>query len=119
MIQKEFWGLLFLGFVFWVFVAGGGNTRIERGCRPIAWGGNVVVSLTALALPSQQSGVKSWVDKAEYGCRYTTWRLFYQDEYNKALEAQQQVLDAPVAEPATEKRPAPVIVPPPRKPTSD
>lgn len=90
MLHKEFWGLLFLAFVVWIFMAGDGSTRIARGCRPIAWGGNVVVSLTALALPNQQSGVKRWVDKVEYGCQYTAWRLFYQDDYNKALEAQER-----------------------------
>jgi len=89
MLHKEFWGLLFLGFVVWIFMAGDGSTRINRGCRPIAWGGNVVVSLTALALPSQQAGVKRWVDKVEYGCRYSAWRLFYQDDYNRVLEKQQ------------------------------
>jgi len=68
MLHKEFWGLLFLAFVVWIFVAGDGAARIERGCRPIQWAGNVMVSVTALAVPSQQAGVKRWVDKSEYAC---------------------------------------------------
>lgn len=100
MLHKEFWGLLFLGFVVWVFAASDGSSRINRGCRPIAWGGNVAVSLTALALPSQQAGVKKWVDKVEYGCRYAAWRLFYQDDYIRALEQHDEELSGnqPTAE---------------------
>lgn len=102
MIHKEFWGLIFLGFVAWVILASDPTARINRGCRPIHWGGNLVVSLTALALPSQQSGVKKWVDKVEYGCRYSAWRLFYEEDYKEALERQQQAsaaLNAPPAQP--------------------
>jgi len=97
MLHKEFWGLLFLAFVVWIFVAGDGAARIERGCRPIQWAGNVMVSVTALAVPSQQAGVKRWVDKSEYACRYTAWRLFYQDEYLRYLEqTHQQATGEPV-----------------------
>jgi hypothetical protein len=87
MLHKEFWGLVFLAFVVWIFLAVDGSARIERGCRPIAWGGNLAVSLTALVVPKQQEGVKRWMDKAEYSCRYATWRLFYQADYNRAVRA--------------------------------
>lgn len=83
MLHKEFFGLIFLGFVFWIIVATTPNQRIENACRPVGWTGNIVTSLSALALPSQQGSVQGWFDKAEYGCRYTTWRLFYQDAYNQ------------------------------------
>jgi hypothetical protein len=88
MIHKEFWGILFLIFVGWIFIPGHPTTRIEHACRPIGWGGNVVTSLTSLVLPAQQSTTQNWFDKFEYGCQYTVWRLIYQDEYNKHLAAQ-------------------------------
>lgn len=87
MIHKEFWGILFLIFVGWIFVPGHPTTRIEHACRPVGWGGNVVTSLTSLAVPSQQAVVQRWFDKFEYGCQYTTWRLIYQDEYNESVQA--------------------------------
>jgi hypothetical protein len=93
MIHKEFWGLLFLGFIAWVFISATPNDRIEKVCRPIGWGGNVVTSLAAMATPSTQTTVQKWFDRLEYGCRYTTWRLFYQSEFNKwkaGQEAQQR-----------------------------
>lgn len=86
MLHKEFWGLLFLGFVFWIVIATSPTNRIERVCTPIGWGGNVVTSLSALVLPKQQGTIQGWFDKLEYGCRYMTWRLFYQDDYNEWLK---------------------------------
>ena len=83
MLHKEFWGLLLLGVVFWVFIAATPSVRIENGCRPVAWTGNVITSMSAMVLPAQQQKVQGWFDKLEYGCRYTAWRLFYQDAYNQ------------------------------------
>jgi hypothetical protein len=89
MLHKEFWGMLFLGFIAWVFIAGTPSDRINHFCRPIVWTGNAVTSLSALAVPSQQENVKGWFTKFDYGCRYMTWRLFYQDDYNTYMKEQQ------------------------------
>jgi hypothetical protein len=88
MLHKEFWGLLFLGFVAWIFVTANPSERIERVCRPVGWAGNVVVSLSALAAPDEEKVVQGWFNKLEYGCRYMTWRLLYQTAYNQALASQ-------------------------------
>lgn len=90
MLHKEFWGLLFLAFVGWIFIVADPSERLVRVCRPIGWSGNVVVSVSALVVPDQQRTVQGWFDKLEYGCRYTTWRLLYQTEWNKAHPATQQ-----------------------------
>lgn len=88
MLHKEFWGLLFLAFVVWVFIASDGSERINRVCKPIGWSGNLVVSLASLAAPDHAPAGQKWFDKFEYGCRYMTWRVIYQDEYNKYIAAQ-------------------------------
>jgi hypothetical protein len=85
MLHKEFWGLLFLAFVGWIFISANPNQRIEHFCRPVGWVGNVSTSVTSLIVPSQQTNVQKWFDKFEYGCQYMTWRLIYQAEYNKAM----------------------------------
>jgi hypothetical protein len=90
MLHKEFWGLLFLGFVAWIFVTANPSERIERVCRPVGWGGNVVVSLSALAAPDEEKVVQGWFNKLEYGCRYMTWRLVYQTAWNQSVAAQKQ-----------------------------
>ncbi|MBC8737250.1 hypothetical protein F6X40_10565 [Paraburkholderia sp. UCT31] len=66
------------------------SERIDRVCRPIGWSGSVVVSLSALVLPENQKTVQGWFDKLEYGCRYTAWRLIYQNDYNHAVGQGQQ-----------------------------
>lgn len=99
MLHKEFWGLLFLVFVAWIFMAVNGSTRIERGCRPIGWAGNVTVSLTALVLPSEQTDVQRWMQKAEYSCQYAVWRLIYQADYNRAIAQQAIPSTLPPAQP--------------------
>jgi hypothetical protein len=110
MLHKEFWGLLFLGFVVWIFMAGDGQARIARTCRPLLWTGNVAVSLTAFATASGAESVQKWSNKLDYGCRYAAWRLIYQDDYNKYLQGEQ---NGAVAIPA----PAQTATPAPTAPT--
>lgn len=96
MLHKEFWGLIFLGFVAWIFFfTSNPSERIQRTCAPITWAGNVTVSLSALVVPSYQQGTQRWFDKFGYGCEYTIWRLFYQKQYNELL-----------AKPSPQPRPA-------------
>lgn len=90
MLHKEFWGLLFLAFVAWIILATTPTKRIEHACRPIHWVGNVITSGAALAVPTQQQTIQRWFDKLEYGCQYTTWRLFYQEEYNAWLASEEK-----------------------------
>lgn len=112
MLHKEFWGMLFLAFVAWVFIAGTPQDRINNFCRPVGWAGNAVVSLSALAVPTQQENVQGWFDKFEYGCRYMTWRLFYQADYNAYIKSQQEKGGAAApAAPASAPTPAPASEP--------
>lgn len=101
MLHKEFWGLLFLSFVVWILIATTPQDRMAHACRPIGWGGNVMTSLTALVMPSQQQNVQTWFNKFEYGCQYTVWRLFYQDEYNKYMSSQGTTPAQAVSAPAS------------------
>lgn len=87
MLHKEIWGLTILAFILWIFL-GAAPQRIERTCAPIGWMGNVTVSLAALVTPNYQKPVQKWFDKFTYGCQYTVWRLFYQDDYLKFVETQ-------------------------------
>lgn len=118
MLHKEFFGLIFLGFVFWIIAATTPTQRIENACRPIGWTGSVITSVSALVLPAHQGTVQNWFDTIEYGCRYTAWRLFYQDAYNqwKASVAAEEATPAARA-PAT-KEPAPVVAPAPPEPAA-
>lgn len=110
MLHKEFWGILFLGFVAWVFIASNPQERIANVCRPVGWTGNVVVSVSALVLPDQQVKVQGYFDRFEYGCKYLTWRLFYQEQYNawKASQAAAQAKETSATPAPTTPAAAPV-----------
>lgn len=72
-------------FIFWVFSAPLPQARIERVCEPIQWVGNLATSTTALSSERHTGTAMRWSDKLDYSCQYLIWRLFYQDDYNKAL----------------------------------
>lgn len=86
-MHKDIWGYALLAFIGWVIITANAMTRIERACAPVGWGANVLTSVTALALPSQQKPLQDLGDRLEYGCRFTIWRLLYQKEYNEYLAA--------------------------------
>lgn len=86
-IKEILIGIPVLCFVFWVFTAPIPSTRIERFCEPINWIGNVATSSTALAVEGHTATTVRWSDKLNYSCKYMVWRLFYQEAYNKAVDA--------------------------------
>jgi hypothetical protein len=97
MLHKEIWGLSLLFFILWVFFAGQPSDRIDRGCRPVAWSGNVVTSVAALTAPAYQQTTQRWFDGLTYSCQYTAWRLFYQADYTKWVASQQAAAQAQLA----------------------
>lgn len=86
-IKELLLGLPILFFVIWVFAASSPQGRISRGCEPINWVGNVATSTTALSAESHTATTARWSDKLNYSCQFMVWRLFYQEDYNKAVAA--------------------------------
>lgn len=84
-------GLLLGGYVIYVVLGSTPQARIERACEPIPWTENVSVSLMNLMnMQKAVPGTQKTFEKADYGCQYTTWRLFYQSAYLEQLKRQQQ-----------------------------
>lgn len=108
-IKEILLGIPILCFVFWVFTAPMPANRIERVCEPINWVGNVATSTTALTADSHTQTSVRWSDKMNYSCKYMVWRLFYQEAYNKAVNAgevkpaagTEQAKDAPTTDKTT------------------
>lgn len=98
-------GVPILFFVLWVFAAPVPQERISRVCEPIHWLGNVTTSATALATEQHTQTTVRWSDKLNYSCQYMVWRLFYQEDYNKAIAAglikPEQAASAPAAQAPT------------------
>src|SRR5579871_4512863 len=95
MLHKEIWGLTLLGFIVWAILTTDGSSRIHNACAPLGWLGNVGVSITALIASSQEEHVQHWVDRGQYSCEYTLWRLFYEKKYNNYMRQQIAAAQAP------------------------
>lgn len=76
-------GAAILIWMVWIFLATSQTHRIERICQPVLWTGNVFTSLVALTAPKYQDHIESGFASADYGCRYTVWRLLFEDKYIK------------------------------------
>lgn len=116
-IKELLIGLPILGFVIWVFMAPFPQDRIARSCQPIHWVGNVATSTTALSSADNTKNAARWSDKLNYSCQYMVWRLFYQDDYNKAvaqglIQPQQPMAPAPTPAKPTDDRLLPPNVAP-------
>lgn len=84
-------GVALLIWVAWIILATDHVARIERTCQPILWAGNAITSIIALTVPAYQDKVDASFARLDYGCRYTVWRLVYEQDYLKHLEAQEMV----------------------------
>lgn len=82
MLHKEIFGLTILGFLLWIVFSSDPSERITRTCKPVAWVGNAATSVAALTSPTYQRSVDGWFKGLDYGCRYSVWRMFYQEEYS-------------------------------------
>ncbi len=80
-------GVSILIFIGWVFLAGPPSERIDRGCRPIGWVGNIFTSVFAIGAPSFSEATHRVFKNTEYTCQYAIWRLIYEREW---IEHQQQ-----------------------------
>lgn len=74
-------GVALAALAVWVVMATNPAERIERSCQPVLWAGNVMTSLTALTVPQYQDHVDEGFQSADYACRYTVWRLFYEEAW--------------------------------------
>ena len=84
-MQHRPFSLLFALAVFawaiWIVLATDGNLRIARGCEPVNWTGNVVVTLASVMNPTWEAGTQHFFDRSDYVCRLTLWRLFYEKSW--------------------------------------
>lgn len=83
-ILSYLFGGAILIYIGWIVFAGSATQRIERGCQPVNWAGNIAVSLVAFVEPSWEAGTKHAFSRGNYVCRYTIWRLIYGDRWQKA-----------------------------------
>ena len=79
--------ILMIFFGFWIMMASDPYSRFERACAPVDWLGNVSTSFVALSFGDDGKGTADWFAKASYGCQWSIWRLFYEDEWQEHQDA--------------------------------
>lgn len=79
-------GVAILVWVAWIVLATNSEARIERTCQPVLWAGNIATSLTQLTFNEYQDSVQESFESADYACRFTVWRLLYEENWKESQE---------------------------------
>lgn len=82
--------IAFAIYLAWILIVPNPQERINRSCQPILWVGNVFESIGLLVNERYATSMKSTTDSMDYGCRYTVWRFFYEEDYLKAKEKERE-----------------------------
>ncbi len=100
-------GFAMMAWIGWIAVVTSAKERMERTCAPVVWTGKVGVSIAMLADTSEKAAKSTadWFDGANYGCQYTLWRLFYEDDWKK--EGARQAAEQEAINEAARKRATP------------
>lgn len=83
-IVSLFIGVWFIG----IFIVTSPADRMEKACAPVTWMGSIATSMSMLFNVDDKTIAKtrSMFQSGTYGCMFTVWRLFYEDEW-KAEQA--------------------------------
>lgn len=80
--------VVFFVWIFWVLWTNSIYVRLDRACKPIEKAGNITTSVVLLfSKPAARATNKTFMH-IDYGCEFTFWRLFFEDDY-KAQELQE------------------------------
>lgn len=75
---------LFIGVWFIsIFIVTSPKDRIEKTCAPVTWMGSVATSMSMLFNVDDKTlaKTKEMFANGTYGCSFTVWRLFYEDDW--------------------------------------
>lgn len=83
-IVSLFIGVWFIG----IFIVTSPADRMEKACAPVTWLGSIATSMSMLFNVDDKTIFKTreMFRSGAYGCKFTVWRLFYEDEW-KAEQA--------------------------------
>jgi hypothetical protein len=81
---KPFSLIFFVAVFLWlgsIVITSDPSTRINRTCEPVNIVGGLSVSVTMLANSGMAPSVQHFFDSFNYGCRYTVWRQFFEQDW--------------------------------------
>ena len=81
-----------VSFVVYVFLADSPQERLDRTCKPIVWGGDMIHSIAGAfnSSASTLASISKYTLKFNNKCEEATWSFFYKDDYMKSLEEYQR-----------------------------
>lgn len=76
-------GIAVVVYIGWIVFATSPMDRIERGCQPICWAGNLSVSVAGIMNPAWEAGTQHAFYRSDYVCTWATWRLIYGNAWQR------------------------------------
>lgn len=88
--------LFLMAWVVWVAFTSSPMERLERSCAPTIWVGKLSTSVAMLADDSGRSvaPMRDWFERTNYGCKFTLWRVFYEEDWKRAQAVEQAEKEA-------------------------
>jgi hypothetical protein len=111
--------LFLMAWVVWVAFTSSPAERLERSCAPTIWVGKLSTSVAMLADDSGGSvaPMRDWFERTNYGCKFTLWRVFYEEDWKRsqALEQAEKEATKARAQNIPDQRPGPATPAPERR----
>ena len=109
---KPFRLIFFVLIMAWfgsIFVTTDPQVRMDRTCVPVEYMDRAGTAGMQLVDASWGAATHQFFQNMHYGCRFVVWRVFYEEDWNRATQQQQRQSTVP-ADSSAEKSPADVSV---------
>lgn len=86
---KPFSLIFFVAVMVWmgaIFVSADPQTRMDRFCIPVEFARRAATGGMGLVDDGWGASTNKFFDNMHYGCRYVMWRMFYEEEWDKAQQ---------------------------------
>jgi hypothetical protein len=89
--------IVWVGMIMWVTSP---KERLARACAPVIWVGKLGTSIAMVSGAPERSihGVQVSFDNTYYGCQFSLWRVFYEEDWKleraKAAQKQKELEEA-------------------------
>ncbi len=106
---KPFSLIFFVLVMVWfgsIFITTDPQVRMDRSCVPVSIVDKAATSGMMLLNDGWATGTHKLFEEAHYGCRFIIWRMFYEEDWQKARQAQQAAQQAGEAQPAPTPSPS-------------
>jgi hypothetical protein len=85
-------GAVVIGWVIWIFITSSPAERLDRTCAPVGVVQKIATSMVMLMDGSERNvaATKAGFERTVYGCKFTVWRVFYEDSWKAEMAEQER-----------------------------